>query len=1059
MTRIKALGGLGLEPAAFTQPKPLLLLTYLALEGAQQRRHLAELFWPEGNRMKSLSMTLTRLRQAAPEVVAADEKRAWTAAPSDAGTLLTALDEGDWQRADALYSGAFAEGVALAGWGGELEEWVFGTREYLAERVQHALLSLAEEAARAADFARAASLAERAFKLPGSSAPEPSVLRRLYTLLSAGRSRAAPEVRKELESYGLPLRLSSEAARAELRGRVSAARSPHNLAPRGTSFVGREAELAQLGALLGRPGCRLLTLLGPGGTGKTRLAQQAALAQLELGSYPDGVYLVCLEAVSEARQLPLAILEALGLSRRPGEPWAQLASAVAEKRLLLLLDNLEQLREAAPALAGLLRACPNLDLLATSRLRLGLEEEQLFPLAGLALPAEDTPRQQAQQAEAVALFAERARQLKPDFDLEAELPEVLSLCRQLEGLPLALELAAGWVRLMGCAELGAEIANDLDFLTTTTSNVPERHQSLRAVFEASWRLLSAREQEVLRRLSVFQGGFRREAAAEVAGATIPLLAALVDKSLLRVSAAGRYDRHPLLYQFTRDKLAGNPVERRLTEAKHQAYYLALAEQAEAHVYSDARGAWFRRFDEELDNLRAVLNRSRSDAVARLRLLTALPQFWQTRGHQQEARSHLAAALQACPDKLSPLYAKGLYTLAEIVWQRGDGAEARLRLEEAQRVAEAIGDSDALARTLGLLGRVYHYNLADSARARALYQESIALAEVLGNRAYQASALNLLAILVSEQGDFESAADFYHRSLALWRLVGNKSGVAYVLNNLANIHDNRGDYPGAAKLFEESLVLFRELGEKDGMAMALGNLGMNCSQRGRYGDARPLLEESLALAREVGDERLTAYLLRALGHIAFYQRDDPQAEALYRESYALYAHFGYLPGMADALRALGEVLHQRRSWERAEQAYLEGLALSRSAQDLWSVTHFLRDLALLYLDQGRCEPVRGLLSQSLDLARGMNNRKDAMQVLEAYAHLAAAEGRLELAAVLSGTVEAVRQELGLHRDGREMEEAARFLAGLRSRLGSCDAARERGRRLGLEEAIELITQSA
>jgi ATP-dependent Clp protease ATP-binding subunit ClpA len=295
--QLKALGGLRLESSPFTQPKPLVLLSYLSLEGSQQRRHVAELFWQDGNRMKSLSMTLTRLRQGAGEVVKADDKRTWTTLTSDAKALLESLDKSDWQKVNDLYTGAFLEGVVLEDWGNELEEWVYTTREYLAERVQYALLNLAEDTAKKQEFDKAGELAERAYKLPGLGGTELTNLKRLYPLLTAGQSILAPEARKELEEYGLTLTLTTAEARATFR---QEAKVSSTLPMRGTSFVGRNEELAELATLLSKPNVSLLTLLGPAGVGKTRLALQLAHEQLKLATFKDGVYFVPLDALSSS---------------------------------------------------------------------------------------------------------------------------------------------------------------------------------------------------------------------------------------------------------------------------------------------------------------------------------------------------------------------------------------------------------------------------------------------------------------------------------------------------------------------------------------------------------------------------------------------------------------------------------------------------------------------------------------------------------------------------------------------------------------------------------------
>ena len=672
--KLKALGGLKLEGAFFTRPTPLLLLAYLSIEGSQQRRHLAELFWREGNRMKSLSMTLTRLRQGAGDVVQSDAKCARSSLQSDAQILLEALDKSDWQGANELYSGAFLEGVLIEDWSSELEEWVYTTREYLAERVQYALLNLAEEAAHQQNFDKTRTLAERSYKLPGLSTTDITHLQRLYPLLCAGRSLLAPEVRKELEEFGLTLSLTTEATQATFKP-ISTPKT--TLPARSTTFVGRDEELTKLATLLHKTNVSLVTLLGPAGVGKTRLALQLAHEQHALGAFKDGVYFISLDALSDAALIVTSLLSHLELSQQgQTESFSQLTHFIAEKHIFIVLDNFEHLTEGAGLLADLLHQCPNLKLLVTSRERLRLREEHLYTLEGLAYPV--TVSEDSGLSEAVQLFRERAQQVKLDFDLEQNLADVIRVCMLVEGLPLGIELAASWIRLMTCNDIASEIEQGLELLATDTKNVPERHQSLKAAFEQSWRLLTDKEQEVLRKLSAFVGGFRREAASEVAGATIPVLASLVDKSLLRVLPNGRYNRHPLLYQFTQEKLAENTHEQRETRDKHTKFYLELAQGAETHFYTKEAKTWLQRFDEELDNVRSIL--MGADSKTGLCIATDLAGFWSSRGLYREARDRLTTFLKSASDKTSSLYIKGLYTFADCVWQLGDFEEANLLLD-------------------------------------------------------------------------------------------------------------------------------------------------------------------------------------------------------------------------------------------------------------------------------------------------------------------------------------------------------------------------------------------
>ncbi len=909
MAQLKALGGLKLEPVPFSQPKPLLLLAYLALEGAQQRRHLAELFWQEGNRMKSLSMTLTRLRQGAEGVVAADEKRAWTTSKSDAGELLEALDKSQWRRAYELYSGAFLEGVVLEDWGSELEEWVYTTREYLAERVQHALLSLAEEAAQAQDFQAAADLAERAYKLPGVSGSEVSVLKRLYTLLSAGQNLHAPEVRKELESYHLKLSLSTEAARALFQPLAAV---PHNLVPRTTSFIGRERELADLALLLEKPECRLLSIIGPGGVGKTRLAFQTAENHLRRGSYPEGVYWVMLETLSQSRLLASHLAAALGLPNKDDPQ--QLIDAIADKRMLLALDNFEHLAEAAPLLEELLGSCPNLKLLVTSRERLYLGSEHLFPLGGLQVPETAASYQEARAFGAVRLFAERARQLRPDLELEAELPHILDLCRRLEGLPLGLELASGWVRLMSCADIAAELESNLDFLTSTLRNTPKRHRSLRAVFEASWRLLTPKEQEVLCKLAVFRGGFRREAASEVAGATLPILASLMDKSLLRVAPNGRYDQHPLIHQLAREKLEEEELER--LQMEHAGYYLRFVRAQEEAVQQGRQKDALRIFHEEWDNCRVVPEHllKHADTDGLLHWVELVDSYYDVRGAYGEALEFLTRAEELLgsshPEALGRvLLEKGwcLVWLGSYEAARQAVREGLLLIPKAEERWRARG-----LNTLGIIA----CNIGQYEEARALWRNALKLAETTRFTIYEAHIAGNLGIAETELGNPAEAEPYHLLSLELYQRLGVINGYARELMNLAFTYFHMGRLGEARTLIVQGLEIARDIDYKLHLPYGLTTLGTIEHATGDYPSSRKAHAEALELSRTTGDRFIEAEALVGLAVAACALKQYPEALERGAEALILAQAIGSQSKWLQALLARAELF---LSLAKAEEA--------------------------------------------------------------------------------------------------------------------------------------------
>jgi predicted ATPase len=581
--RIRSLGGLALEGAAFTRPKPLLLLAYLALEGPQPRRQVAELFWPEArDRMKSLTVALTQLRRGAPGAVETDGRRVWTSLACDAVELRGLVELGRRDEAAARYVGPFLHGFEAMRLGVELEEWLHATREAIAVSVQRTLLDLALDESARARFDRAARRAEPAVGLaPGAAEPED--LASLHTVLLAGRSPLAAAARAEAADYGLRLVASSEEARLRLVAQApdDVPLPPVELPSHRTAFVGRGRELDQIRTAVTRSRCRLLTLVGPAGVGKSRLVLQAAHGLRRSGAFADTRF-VRLGGAASVADVPAAILTALGFGAATQVvPFEAAADAIGRRRLLLVCDGVEHLGDGSGAFGHLLDRCPNLTLLATSWGRLHLNGERVFPVDGLAYPpTADVGLAASRRFDAIRLFVRRARDVRPDFVLRSEdLPHLVRVCRGVEGHPLGLELAAAWVRVMSVADVADAVLRDLDLLGVETRDVPERQRSVRAAFERSWRALDASEGRLLVQLAVLRNGFDLEAAAAVAGATLPALASLVDKSWLRVDAAGRYTRHPLIHRFTRSKLHDAPAESADGVGRHAHFFLGRARAA------------------------------------------------------------------------------------------------------------------------------------------------------------------------------------------------------------------------------------------------------------------------------------------------------------------------------------------------------------------------------------------------------------------------------------------------------------------------------------------------
>ncbi|AZI44398.1 NACHT domain-containing protein [Deinococcus psychrotolerans] len=632
---LRTLGKLELQGATYARPKSLLLLCYLALEGARDRRHLSEVFFgqaqdPHG----SLRSTLRRLRREAPGSLEPDGDFLRTALTCDAQALLTQLDAGELEQGAALYTGPFLAGLHSSDWGIELEEWVYSTREYLAARIRSALLTLAERQAANGSFVTAADLAERALNLDGAAEPESETFKRLDCLLVAGHSTLVTRLRQRAEEFGLELRHSVEDARRSLLAQAATAVNSLGtdgrlrLPERATAFVGRSVERGEIVRALARPEVRLLTLVGPGGIGKTRLALEVArTAQAQ-----QAVAFASLEPVAALRDLPRVIAQAAGLNLPDDQPpLTALQACLQGPPLLLILDGVEHLLDGAGALHTLLQGCPNLTLLLTSRERLGLEEEWALTIGGLNLPPLGASIQQIKDSDAVDLFVMRARRASLDFmPGETDWPVIVQIAELVGGSPLGVELAAAWIRLMPLGEIFRETQRSLDFLQAEGPSVPRRHQSVRAVFEQTWARLSEGDQAVMARLSVFHGGFTREAAGEVAGATLPVLARLLDKSLIRVMGAGRYDLHALILQFTRERLGQDIREKRHAQLAHTGFYRTLTQHANGAFLSlHGEKQWMERLTLELDNLRVVLNAwlEWGEVEEVLRCVTRLRVYW------------------------------------------------------------------------------------------------------------------------------------------------------------------------------------------------------------------------------------------------------------------------------------------------------------------------------------------------------------------------------------------------------------------------------------------------
>ena len=765
---------------------------------------------------------------------------------------------------------------------------------------------------------------------------------------------------------------------------------PHNLPFLLTSFIGREQEINEIKAFF-EPAkeliverSRLLTVTGPGGTGKTRLALQSAYRILE--SFADGVWLVDLAPQSDPALVPQTVASVLGVQEEQDRPvLSTLADHLRAKKALLIVDSCEHLIEACAQFAEfLLVSCPSLYMLATSREAFRIPGEVTLQLHPLSLPdcELDQPIEQFEKFEAVELFIERVKTAVPGFSLTLQnLPAVVKVCCQLDGIPLAIELAAVQVKLLRVEQLANRLEDRFNLLGGGSRTALPRQQTLKALIEWSYDLLSLSEQVMFQRLSVFVGGWSLEAAEAicadiVAGKTysddvqagegdefghtvdvLQLLTQLINKSLAvierRLGEDTRYRYLETIRQYAYDRcLEGGELDE--LHRRHRDWYLDFVERAEPELQGVNQVAWLEKVETEYDNIRAALRWSlerqipdeglrAEEADAGLRMVGALWRFWDTRGYVSEGRKWLDCALESS-NLRSEIRVKALIGAGYLAIRQSDNSRGQVLFEESLKLSHEIGYKPGVAETFFRM----HY-LADmegwaSEKKEALIKESLQVWRELREERGIATALGPLAAIALERFDYQQATDLFEESLGLFSGLGDEREIAGALWNLGEVARRQCNYASAEEHYHESLALYETLKDKHGVATQLRSLGEVARNQGDLNKARKLFKDSIPYFQEIGDKGCKAFALNGLGLVAHNCGDEARAIELGEESEAAFRELEWKVGAAFALDLLGRAYFSQGNFNRAIQLLKDGLILSREISYASLEVSFVENLA-------------------------------------------------------------------------------------------------------------------
>lgn len=839
------------------------------------------------------------------------------------------------------------------------------------------------------------------------------------------------------------------------------------LPARENTFVGRQRELRRLRSRLSR--ARLLTLTGVAGVGKSRLALELVLTCTpRIG----GTVWVDLTRATNAELVPRTAAHALSVREQPGQAISDtILFSLAARDLLIVLDNCDHVLPAAVDLAAsIVRDCPTVTVLATSQAPLRVSGEDIVPVRPLAVP-DDATRDlaAAESSDAVQLFCERATQARRSFTLSAEsLPAVVEICRRLDGLPLAIELAAAWVGVLNPAGIAARLENRFALLTRGPGGTSSRHRTLRHALDWSYELLPQSQRSLLRHLSVFVGGFTLSAVEAVcvdagsdAAAVLDPLAALVTKSLVVADMSGNDVRYRLLETirlFALEQLA-SAGERETLEARHAAWCTALAEQAGEALMGAQQVAWLGRVDSEQDNMRAALSwaTNSGEREVALRIAGALALFWRIRGQFREGRDWLTRAFAVTGSAEPATLAKAFWGLGFLELMLNQHGQATAALEEALTMSRRLRDARGQARALLLLGNAYGF--ADWSRAPALLDESAALARREGDAWCLGHALAMQGWIQICYGTAATGRPPLDECIVVARDAGELQSLHIGLHLLGELSLRSADYAGAEATLTEGLQVARRLNEPFDIAVALVLLGDLAIVRGDENEAQVRFEEALACARPTGNPSATAAALRGLGSVALAKHETAQARRVYTEAAAISGGPGMLRRIA--LKGLGDVAAAEGDVTAAREQFEEVLALSTAANDQPLVAETLASLAGVNAHDGRDALAAKQQRDALRIRHRLGDVRGVEHSLAVLGELYLRGGRMEHGVRLLAAAGALRERKHIPRSALREQQLNEAAAAARAALGvdAFIAAWSEAQSMALDDVVALAAVDA